>query len=86
MGAPDHIRVRRLESFLRMDQTEEKGIEARVDTVPEVAPYSVIIEKIRLVIEEIEAEKKIMVAKEVVLIEGRDEQEHSFSMPLPSVR
>ena len=57
-----------------------------MDTVPEVAPYSVIIEKIRLVIEEIEAEKKIMVAKEVVLIEDRDEQEHSFSMPLPSVR
>jgi hypothetical protein len=69
-----------------MDQTEEKGIEARVDIAPEVAPYGVIIEKIRLVIEAIEAEKKIMVAKEAVLIEGRDEQEHSFSMPLPSAR
>ena len=57
-----------------------------MDTVPEVAPYSVIIEKKRLVIEEIEAEKKIMVAKEVILIEGRDEQEHSFSVPLPSAR
>ncbi|MED5267289.1 MAG: hypothetical protein VYB00_00540 [Candidatus Thermoplasmatota archaeon] len=86
MGVPGHIRVRRLEPFRRMGQTEEKGIEARVDIVPEVAPYGVIIEKIRLVIEAIEAEKKIMVAKEAVLIEGRDEQEHSFSMPLPSAR
>tara|TARA_A100001234_G_scaffold76444_1_gene67625 strand:- start:239 stop:499 length:261 start_codon:yes stop_codon:yes gene_type:complete len=81
-----HIRVRRLELSRRMAQTEEKDVEARMDIVPEVAPYGVIIEKIRLVIEAIEAEKKITGAKEAVLIEDRDEQEHSSSMPLPSAR
>ena len=69
-----------------MAQTEKKDVEARVDIVPEVAPYGVKIEKIRLVIEAIEAERKIMEVKEAGLIEGRDEQEHSSSMPLPSTR
>ena len=69
-----------------MAQTEEKGVEALVDIVQEVALQDVIIEKIRLEIEAIEAERKIMGAEEVVLIEGRDEQEHSFSVPLPSAR
>ena len=53
-----------------------------MDAVLEIVPCGAIIGTIMPVIEAIEAEKRIMVAKGAVLIGDQDEQEDSSSMPL----
>ena len=82
MEVLDRIRVRVLELLLEIIQTGGRDAGMQVDIVPEVAPCNAIIGAIMPVIEAIEAEKRIMVAKGAVLIGDQDEQEDSSSMPL----
>ena len=57
-----------------------------MDAVLEIVPCGAIIGTIMPVIEAIEAEKRVMVAREAVLIGDRDEQEDSVPMPLSPAR
>ena len=57
-----------------------------VDDAPGVDLNDVITGKIKVVIKVIEEGKRITVAEEIVLIEDRDEQEHSSSMPQSPAR
>ena len=54
----------------------------QVGVVLEVVPYGTAIGIIMPVIETIEAEKRVMAAREAVPIGDRDEQEDSIPMPL----
>jgi len=67
-------------------QTGGKAGELQVDVVLEIVPCGAIIGTIMPVIEAIEAEKRVMVAREAVLIGDRDEQEDSIPMPLSPAR
>ena len=57
-----------------------------MDAVLEIVQCDAIIGTIMPVIEAIEAEKRVMVAREAVLIGDRDEQEDSIPMPLSLAR
>tara|TARA_X000001036_G_scaffold70002_1_gene61280 strand:- start:4693 stop:4917 length:225 start_codon:yes stop_codon:yes gene_type:complete len=67
-------------------QKQERDAGMQVVVVLEVAPCDEIVETITPVIEAIEAEKRVMVAKEAVLIGDLDEQEDSIPMPLSPAR
>tara|TARA_B100001079_G_C16272887_1_gene452965 strand:+ start:693 stop:914 length:222 start_codon:yes stop_codon:yes gene_type:complete len=69
----DRIRIRVLGLLREIIQTGGRDAGMQVDIVPEVAPCNAIIEAIMLVIEAIEAEKRIMAAEGAVLIGDQDE-------------